>query len=406
MVRRPQIGAGGESSPRILHLATSQNDGGVERYGVKLASALAQNGVWVRFACLPGAIVERLCVAAGVGTLPLTVRNSGDLQAAHQVAAHIRGHQIGIVHVHSRRDYLPALLGVAIARTRLGKGRTRPRLVLHAHMIRPLGTPPALSGWFFSRVADCVLAVSEAVRAALMAEHYFAPGFVRLLHNGVDVDKFPARASPQAREWRGAVRAQWGLPDDALLVAMIGRLDAKGQARVLQALPRVLEQVPNARVVLVGSEGVPGTLRALQSMVHASGMAGQVVFTGEREDIPQLLAASDMLAHLPTDESFGLALAEAMAAGLPTIATSIGGCREVVQNGKTGLLVTLGDSDGLTAALLSLLAGERAAERRARFGAAGRARAEAEFSLARQTRRLEEIYRELCPIPASQTQSA
>ncbi len=386
-----------ERRPRVLHIATSQNDGGIERYSVRLAAGLAENGGWQGFACLPGAIVERLCHDSGIQTFPLTVRNSGDWRAAAQIAASIKDQSIDIVHVHSRRDYLPALLGVALARKLAPKSRSVPRLVLHAHMLRPLGTPPALSGWFFARNADRVLAVSHAVQEAVMAWHHFAPGFVRLLHNGVDIDRFCVPSSPIARAWRTEMRSEWGLDDTSLIAAMIGRLDAKGQEQLLAALPYLLSHAPNLHVILVGSEGQPGSREALQALARAGGVLERVRFTGTREDIPQILAASDILAHLPTDESFGLALAEAMASGLPTIASDIGGCREVMRDGETGILVPSGDVSALVSALQSLLSGDMAADNRSRMGAAGRAWAEQEYSLAHQIRRMEEIYQELCP---------
>ncbi len=383
--------------PRVLHIATSQNDGGIERYSVRLAAGLAENGVWVDFACLPGAIVERLCRASGVRTLPLAVRNSGDVQAVRQIAAYIKHQAVDIVHVHSRRDYLPALLGAALARKQTAKSQEWPKLVLHSHLIRPLGTPPALSSRVFARGVDRVLAVSQAVQEALNEWHHFPLGLVQTLHNGVDLESFCLPTSPTARVWRAERRAEWELNADALVLTMVGRLDAKGQEQMLAALPRLLRRVPQLRVVLAGSEGAPGTRDALAALARTGGVAEQVVFAGPREDIPQVLAASDIVAHLPAEEAFGLALAEGMAAGLPTIASDTGGCRDVVQDGATGLLVPPGDKQALTQAMLSLLEGSQGVERRRRMGEAGRARAEQQFSLARQIVRLEEIYQELCP---------
>lgn len=382
--------------PRVLHIATSQNDGGIERYSVRLASGLARNGVWSSYACLPGAIVDRLCREANVPTLPLAVRNSGDMQAVRQIAAHIASRSIDLVHVHSRRDYLPALLGVALARRQAHQGLAEPKLVLHAHMLRPLGTPTGLSGRIFAHGADRVLAVSEAVQHALGAGAALPPGFVQVLHNGVDLDRFRLPLSASAQRWRADCRREWGLRAEDLIVTMVGRLDAKGQAGMLDALSLLGPGSP-VRLVLAGSEGRAGTRAALQQRVRASGINARVVFAGPREDVPQVLAASDILAHLPTDEAFGLALAEAMGAGLPTIASQIGGCREVVQEGVTGLLVPSGNAPALADALRRLTLGPAAPALRAHMGEAGRARAEREFSLPRQVRRLEEIYGELCP---------
>ena len=113
--------------------------------------------------------------------------------------------------------------------------------------------------------------------------------------------------------------------------------------------------------------------------------------------MPTLLPAFDILVHLPRDEAFGLSLAEAMAAGLPTVATRIGGCREIVRDGLTGLLVPPSDPLALTAALLPLLEQQGGKMRRAAMGREGRRIVEAEFTRERQIDRLLALYQELCP---------
>ena len=119
--------------------------------------------------------------------------------------------------------------------------------------------------------------------------------------------------------------------------------------------------------------------------------------------MPALLPALDMLVHLPRDEAFGLALAEAMAAGLPTVATDIGGCREVVRDGVTGLLVPPGDAPALTEALERLLDPQVGPARRIILGEAGRRIVAEKFSRERQLDLLQALYRELCPSPAQTT---
>ena len=120
-----------------------------------------------------------------------------------------------------------------------------------------------------------------------------------------------------------------------------------------------------------------------------------------REDVPVLLPALDLLVHLPRDESFGLALAEAMAAGLPTVATNIGGCREVVRDGLTGLLVPPGDAPALTEAVEWFLDPEAGPDRRTVLGEAGLRVVAENFSRERQLDLLQALYHELCPSPAS-----
>ncbi len=381
----PVVAATGKAPPRVLFLASTNSQGGIERHSVELAAALRVRGVPLLFACPPGSPLDAWCGARGIPTLPLRVRNSGDLGAAWRLARLIRSHGIDIVHAHSRRDYVVAALGVRLAR--------RARLVLHAHMVRPLGDPPHLAGRFFAWGADAVVAVSEAVRARLQRDHALSLAFVHLIYNGVNLGDFAAPGSPDALAQRRQARQSWGFPDDAPVLGMIGRLDAKGQSDLLAVAPALARLYPPLRLVLIGSEGQPGDQARLTAQVEAAGLAGRMRFTGPREDVPALLPALDALVHLPRDESFGLALAEA-------VATNIGGCREVVRDGLTGLLVPPGDVPALTDALVWLLDPIAGAARRTILGGAGRRVVAENFSRERQLDLLQALYHELCPSPA------
>ncbi|MDQ2799956.1 MAG: glycosyltransferase family 4 protein, partial [Armatimonadota bacterium] len=113
--------------PRVLFVATTKSEGGIERYALRLASSLRARGIFLIFACRPGSFLEAQCQSEGILTRPFRVRNSGDLGASWRLARIVRQERIDLVHVHSRRDYVPALLGVGLSR--------RARVVLHAHLI-------------------------------------------------------------------------------------------------------------------------------------------------------------------------------------------------------------------------------------------------------------------------------
>lgn len=384
-----------DRNPTILFLASTKSHGGIEQISADLAGALRTRSVSAFCACSPGSYLEARCASLGIPTRPFRVRNSGDLGAAFRLAEMIRADGVDLVHAHSRRDYVIAVLGVALAR--LGSRRP-PRLILHAHMVRPLGSPPRLSGRFFQWGADAVVAVSGTVADRLRHDHEFDPTFVHLIYNGIPLDEYPAPGSPEARARREEARRAWDFSPDALVLGMVGRLDAKGQAVLLGVLPDLARRFPGLRVVLVGSEGKVGERARLDALLGEGGVTDRVTFYGPREDVPRLIPGFDVLVHLPRDESFGLALAEAMASGLPTVATRIGGCREVVREGISGLLVEPGDGAALTSALEWLLDPDGGAARREAIGRAGRRVVETEFTRERQIARLLDLYREVCAV--------
>ena len=380
--------------PRLLFVLSTKSHGGIETHSIEMALALQEQGIFIEFACRPGGFIETRCREIGLPTAAFRVRNSGDFGAALRLARIIRDGRIDIVHVHSRRDYVAGVLGTALARRFL---RHRVSLVLHAHMLRPLGEPLRLSGRFFEWGADAVAAVSGPVRDYLQSAHHFNSAFVHLIPNGVDLDQFALPGSPEAAQQRKVMRQSLGISQEGIVLGMIGRLDAKGQRRLFKVIPRLLLICPALRVVLAGSEGKLGEQAALTALAQAGGFEDCVLFTGPRSDIPALLPAFDVLVHLPIDEAFGLALAEGMAAGLPAVATAIGGCREVVRDGVTGLLVPPDDSNALFEALSRLLNSVSGPQRRAELGVAGRQVVSEEFTQDLQITRLLMLYREVCP---------
>ncbi|MGO8673437.1 MAG: glycosyltransferase family 4 protein [Capsulimonadaceae bacterium] len=381
--------------PNVLFVASSAGEGGIERLSVRLASRLVEGGVNVTFACAPNSFAERHASAVEILTEPLTVRNSADIAAIRQLAAYIDELKIDIVHIHSRRDYIPGLLAVALHRWRKRNGR-KPRVIVHSHLDKPLGGLPAsLTRRLFASLSDGIIGVSEAVQRRLIDKHGFASSFVRIIYNGIDMNDFHTAGTRSAIQKRMVARKDLSLPHDALVLGMVGRLDAKGQAILLRTAGPLLRRRRNLWIVLVGPEGLPGDMDRLREVAVTEGIASRTVITGSRNDVPDLITAMDILVHLPSTESFGLALVEAMAAGLPTIASDIGGCREIVAHEITGLLVPHGDSGALQAALTRLAINEDGAEVRKKMGQAGRTIAESRFTIEKQVESLRNWYIEL-----------
>jgi len=209
------------------------------------------------------------------------------------------------------------------------------------------------------------------------------PRKVQVLMNGVDVERFAPGTSN-----RGALLPR--IPERAVVVGTVGRLDpVKGHAVLVDAVAElaVAGGVP-VHLVIVG-EGPERA--ALRQRVHAAGLGETAHLVGEREDIPAILRAFDIFCLPSLAEGISNTLLEAMATGLPVVATAVGGNCELVADGETGRLATVGNPVSLAAALHPLASD---AGLRRRWGAAGRRRACEQFSLEAMVRRYEACYTE------------
>lgn len=199
----------------------------------------------------------------------------------------------------------------------------------------------------------------------------------------------PQSAVPATPERRAKARADLGLPDEAAVVGSVANFeDKKDHPTLLRAAALLRSRHPGLRLVLAGFGPREAALRALADEL---GLGDAVVWTGSRDDVPALLPAFDVLAHAPRFEGFGLAPLEAMAAGVPVVASDVDGLPEVLGSPPAGLLVPSGDPGALAVALDALLGDPTRREDVARRGQA-RARS---FELDAAVARLEAIYHEV-----------
>jgi glycosyltransferase involved in cell wall biosynthesis len=234
------------------------------------------------------------------------------------------------------------------------------------------------------RYASAVVTVSEAGREQVLAAGVPAAR-VHLVPNGIDVDAVRAEAGRA----RAALRAEWGLADGDLAVLTLGRLSPeKGQRVLLEAFARLKpEEAARARLFVVGD----GAERAaLETLAQSTGADGRVTFLGWRTDPHRCLGAADLFVLPSLREGLPLALLEAMAVGLPIVATAVGGVPEALDHGEAGLLVPPSDPTALAEALRTLAAGET---QRRRLGQAAEARVRAAYGAAAQAEALSTIYR-------------
>jgi sugar transferase (PEP-CTERM/EpsH1 system associated) len=351
---------------QVVQLVTTLNVGGLEKVVFDLVSRRTQRVFDARVVCLDtsgliGKALEDLRV-------PLeTIGTGGSVpRRILRLARRLRQLRPHVVHTHNPQAHLHGALAARLAGV---------PVVVHTKHGRELaqGRLVAVLSRLASAWTSRFVAVSEdAARVAMDVEHV-PPRKVLVIHNGVDVDRFSATGTGAARTGRRAVT--------------VGRLDPiKDQLTMLRALRLVVNELPDFRLDIVGDgPSRPGLAAESESL----GLVDHVCFHGYQAQVGPLLAAADVFVLSSISEGVPLALLEAMASGLPAVATDVGGTREVVVPGETGYLVPSGSPEALARAILDIEAQPGA---RDRMGRAARRRVEEQFNLRTVVARYEDLY--------------
>lgn len=377
---------------RLLKFVTLFGTGGTERQFVNLGLALDPGRFDLRFGCLRrwGELLEEV----ERPRLPVVEYRIRSLRRPHTIreqlrlARDLRRERIDIVHTYNFYANVFAIPAARLARV--------PVVVASIRDMGAYLTPAKKHVQrFVCRLADCVLVNGEAVRQWLVAER-FEPAKIAVIRNGIDLSRFRGKANG------GAVRDALRVPRDVPLVAVVARLHPlKGIEYFLEAAAIVARRFPDARFLLVGdaftirNDAIVSDVayrRELERRASRLGLDGRVVFTGSRLDVPELLSEVAVSVLPSLSEGLPNAVLESMAAGVPVVATRVGGSPEAVEDGVTGLLVPPRDAEALTRAISSLLENPDLA---ARVGATGRERVTAHFSLERMVRETESLYARL-----------
>ncbi|WP_437587717.1 glycosyltransferase [Sorangium sp. So ce1000] len=231
-----------------------------------------------------------------------------------------------------------------------------------------------------SAFVDAHVAVSQPTAAVVLGQREVDPNKVHVVANGIDLSRFaPDRAA------RARVRAELAIPRDAWVIGSVGRLSpVKNHALLVRAAARSLPR--GGRLLLVGDGSERERLVALARELRVS---DRVLFAGERHDVPALLAALDVFALPSLSEGLPLALLEAMAAGLPAVATDVGGVSTALVDRETGFLVPSDEVAPLAARLSELHADPG---RAAKMGRRGRVLALRRYSAVRMAERYMDLY--------------
>lgn len=387
--------------PRVLHLINSFDIGGTERQAVELLKGLDRERFDVRLAVLrnTGPFYSEIeALFPDVPEFPLTsFYNANALKQLARLRRLMLCEKIDILHAH---DFYSGLLGCVAAR--LAGVRViacQRHLKLSDRKVHELGT--RVIHWLAHRV----LVNSEAIRERIIEQGSARPEKIVVVRNGVlgahagRVHESAAHTSRAEEMWgiasmqAGRLRSQGAR---AQVVGMVARMQpVKGHKFFIDAAARVAQSQPDVRFVLVGD----GPLRPeIEAQVARLGLADRVHLLGDRTDAAKLIPEFDLLVLASLHEGLPNAVMEAMAAGVPVVATAVGGTKELIVDGETGYLVPPADAIALAERIACALANEETSRR---VAASGFEFVKDRLSIGRMVASVENLYQELTEGSAS-----
>lgn len=365
----------------ILHLIETTGPGGAETVFLNTVNGLDRR-VFESVVILTGGgwLHDRLKAA---GMAPVIAKTCGafDWRFLREIITCVRSRKVDLIHSHLPDVSSYACLAGLLTRT--------PVVVTFHGMVGEWKTRSAknqIKMALIKRLADHVVTVSDHLGMELVRDWSFMPGQITRIYNGVDFESFDRSVTSDA------LRAEFGIPASATLIASVGNIrEAKGYDYLLNAARRVIDAAANTYFLIAG-QGKGELLGKLEALRERLGLQKNVILAGFRGDVPQFLRQCDLFVLSSTTEGLSIATIEAMGLGKPVVVTDSGGPAEIVCDGKTGLLVPSQDAGALADGILRFIRDRELADE---LGSAARSAVRDKFDLEHSVRRYAELYR-LC----------
>lgn len=372
---RSRTSSEAQAPVRVMHVVFNLLPGGMELGVIKLVNGLDPARVRSAICSTRAAGSIKALVGPATPVYELRRREGNDPALVWRLFRLFRRVQPHVVHTHAWGTLVEGILAARLAGVPAVVHGEHGTLQLH-------GYQRWIQRHAWAR-ADRVLSVSSRLAERMSAETGFPLSRIATIRNGVEVSRFD-------RTTRAAARAALGVPADTLVAGTAGRLvPVKNHRALLDALQRLQQRGITPMLLVAGD----GPLRdGIAQQAAALGLERQVRLLGHRPDIETVLAALDVFVLPSASEGLPNTVLEAMASGVPVVATHVGGVDELVEHGETGLLTPPGATGALARAIEDLL---RDPARRAAMAAAARRRARAEFDLDAMIRTYEALYLDL-----------
>jgi glycosyltransferase involved in cell wall biosynthesis len=375
--------------PRILFVTNELDASGGSVFSIKLVEKLVEKGNELVVVAEEGILQDRMEALTGkVYYLPLTTKNPWTIRAsARRIFEILEREGCDLLFCDG---ITPAIAGYLVSRRDYKRLAAEGKAEAEKERVKVVSISHGLwRNWYylfcgrlFEHLCDCVITVCEFERQRLIRRGV-RPGKVVTIHNG-----YPAKEIPSRGPEGGVIRREFGIAPSVKIVGFVGRLSPeKGPLYLLRSFPEVLRSLTETKLLIVGD----GILKEKLLKTAADlGCEKNVLFTGYRDDVEEILADVDVLINPSLWDLLPMIILQAMMMEVPVVASRVGGIPELVDEGVTGLLVPSRDEQALAGAIVALL-GDRGKARE--MGWAGRRRVLEEFNIDDKIREFEDLFR-------------
>jgi glycosyltransferase involved in cell wall biosynthesis len=373
---------------KVLHVHTLPVISGSGINTLLTMTGLDNNKYSVEFACSPGGPLVEEAIQSGVAFRPIKhlvqpVSIYHDILGLLELISLLRKHKYDIIHTHNSKAGFIGRLAAKIAGV--------PVIVhtIHGFSFHEFERPPRRALFLFlerfaALFADKLITISGPLKDWGLSLGIGKPWQYVTIYSGIEISKFNVNIDKEG------LKRRLGILPGELVIGVVSKLwEGKGHRNILEATKEVLKEFPNLKLLIVGD----GYLKPdLEKLIKQLNIEDRVIFTGFRKDIPELTSLFDVAILASFFEGMGRVLLEAMVLEKPVIGTRVGGIVDVVDEGKTGLLVPPNDSAALAVTMTTLL---RNQELRVKMGRAAKQKIDEQFSAQNMVRKIEELYDEL-----------
>jgi len=348
---------------------------------VKLAKQMAAREHSVMFAARPDSRIIQELDTTAIGIIPLKLSGVLNINTIMRLHALIKTRKLQIIHCHRSGDLILFLV--------LSMFMNLPPVILDKQVSSKI-TKRDLYHRIIYRLVSKIFVLSKYLERNVLETCPVMPDKITVIPGGIRLDDYI-----RSNDSRERIRKEWGIDSTCVVIGCVSRIDEqKGLMDVVNAFSMLSKNDPQLRLVFVGEPtvGEPAFAEKLHRQIGELKISREIIFAGYRADIPRVLSAFDLFILPSYEESFGYVFIEAMAAGLPVIATNAGGVPEIVEDGTTGILVSPRNQSEIFKAMEKLTRDEIL---RLKFGRAGRRRVEMYFLESKIIERIEGEYNSL-----------